>query len=171
MSRSAHEKAVVVVGHGAPAKDTPPALVRRLRTLEAERHRSHAPMSEEEAALDEQVRGWPRTLENDPYRAGIEGLVSRIRALAAPLRVEVAYNEFCAPSVPTCVGNLVAEGFRDIVLVATMMTPGGVHSEVEIPEIVATLGRTYPDVRIVHAWPFDLDAVAKLLLDQVGRFA
>lgn len=172
MSSSSEVRAIVVVGHGAPAKDTPPELVRRLRMLEAERHKTHAPMSDEERALDAKVREWPRTADNDPYRTGIERLVDRVRAHSGNVRVDVAYNEFCAPSLPDTVDKLVREGKREIVLVATMMTPGGVHSEVEIPELVAELSAKHPLVRIVHAWPFDLDVVAKVLVAQAeGSFA
>jgi sirohydrochlorin cobaltochelatase len=129
-------------------------------------------MSDEERALDAKVREWPRTADNDPYRTGIERLVDRVRAHAGHVRVEVAYNEFCAPSLPDTVDKLVREGKREIVLVATMMTPGGVHSEVEIPELVAELSAKHPLVRIVHAWPFDLDVVAKVLVAQAeGSFA
>jgi len=157
------QRVIVVVGHGAPARDTPPELVRRLRALEAARQH-HGPMGDEERALDHRVRAWPRTPENDPYRAGIERLVERMRARAGGLRVEVAYNEFCAPSVPERVSGLVAEGAAEIVLVPTMMTPGGVHSEVEIPALVAELSAEHPSARIVYAWPFDLDVVADVLL-------
>lgn len=140
--------------------------------LEAERRKTHAPMSDEERALDAKVRAWPRTAENDPYRTGIERLVERVRAHSGNVRVDVAYNEFCAPSLPDAVDALVEEGKREIVLVATMMTPGGVHSEVEIPELVAELSAKHPHVRIVHAWPFDLDVVAKVLVAQAeGAFA
>jgi sirohydrochlorin cobaltochelatase len=50
-----------------------------------------------------------------------------------------------------------------------MLTPGGVHSEVEIPTALGELRRTHPSVRFDYAWPFDLDAVARLLAAQVAR--
>lgn len=161
-------RAIVVVAHGAAARDTPPELVRRLRAIDGDRHATHRPLTEDERALDARVRGWPRTPTNDPYHAGTEALVARMRALAAGARVEAAFNELCAPSIEDVVERLAGDGIEEIVLVPTMTTPGGVHSEVEIPHVVAALAERYPAVRIVYAWPFDLDAVARLLLDRVA---
>jgi sirohydrochlorin cobaltochelatase len=52
-----------------------------------------------------------------------------------------------------------------------MFTPGGSHSEIEIPEIIEQLKKEYPGVRLRYAWPFDLSVVAKLLHEQADRFA
>jgi sirohydrochlorin cobaltochelatase len=162
------ERALVLVGHGAAAKDTPRAKVGRLRTLEAERRRAPGtPMSEEESALDHEVRHWPRTRDNDPYAAGIEELAAQLRPRVG--RLVVAYNEFCAPSIPEAVGALLAEGVTHVTLITTMVTPGGVHAEVEIPEEVAELRARFPDASIVFAWPFDLEAVADLLASTAQR--
>ena len=51
-----------------------------------------------------------------------------------------------------------------------MFTPGGSHSEVEIPEALATLRRKHPEIILRYAWPFDLDRVAGLMADQLQRF-
>jgi sirohydrochlorin cobaltochelatase len=51
-----------------------------------------------------------------------------------------------------------------------MFTPGGSHSEIEIPEILAQLRPLYPHVTIRYAWPFDLDLVASTLAEQIRRF-
>lgn len=118
-------------------------------------------MSDEERALDHEVRRWPRTKENDPYAAGIEALAAKLRPRVG--RLVVAYNEFCAPSIPEAVEALVADGVEHVTLITTMVTPGGVHAEVEIPEEVEELRARFPHVRIAFAWPFDLDAVADLL--------
>lgn len=160
--------AVILVGHGAAAKDTPRAMVGRLRTLEAERRRiPGSPLTEEERGLDHQVRHWPRTPESDPYAAGIEELAARLRPRAG--RVVVAYNEFCAPSIHEAVVALVAEGVTHLTLITTMVTPGGVHAEMEIPEEVAELRARFPEAHIAFAWPFDLDAVAELLASTAKR--
>ena len=50
-------------------------------------------------------------------------------------------------------------------------TPGGSHSEVEIPEILDQLRPQYPDVELRYAWPFDLELVANTLAEQVKRFS
>jgi len=52
-----------------------------------------------------------------------------------------------------------------------MFTPGGSHSEVEIPEILDHLRPQYPGVELHYAWPFDLNLVANTLAEQVKRFS
>lgn len=154
-------RVVVLVGHGSVASDVPRPLVQRLRALEAARRAIGAPMSTEETELDARVRGWPRTPETDPYQAGMEAIAERLRARVG--RVVVAFNEFCAPSLEDAVSALAREGVRDVTVVTTMLTPGGVHSEVEIPESLRALAAAHPALHIRYAWPFDLDAVADLL--------
>lgn len=123
-------------------------------------------MTDEERALDEQVRAWPRTDETDPYRAGMERLATALRA-----RVEghlvVAYNEFCAPSLEQAVEALAGQGYTIIDVIPSMLTPGGVHAEVEIPEAIAELSARLPQLRLSYAWPFELDKVAALLADHL----
>jgi len=166
--------ALVLVGHGAPATDTPRELVSRLKQLEGQRRARKLPPSEEEIALDKKVREWPRTPENDPYRVGVELLASALRdAVAASAlaidRVLVAYNELCAPSLEDVVRALARDGVRRVVIVPTMLTRGGVHSEVEIPETIASLEAELPDLTIAFAWPFPEAEIAALLLQVVRR--
>ena len=52
-----------------------------------------------------------------------------------------------------------------------MFTPGGSHSEVEIPEILGHLRPQYPGVDLCYAWPFDLQLVAHTLTEQIRRFS
>ncbi len=151
---------MVLVGHGAAASDTPRALVSRLKALEGERRARRSPMTDEERELDAKIRHWPRTATTDRYQAGMEAIAARLRARVA--RVVVAYNEFCAPSLEQAVEQLVAGGERHVTVVTTMLTPGGVHAEEEIPESIEALRLAHPGVRIDYAWPFDLEAVAHL---------
>lgn len=155
------DSVVILVGHGAAAKDTPRPLLQRLKALEGQRHARGGEMTEEERRLDLTIRNWPRTPETDPYQAGMEAIASRLRAHLGP--VMVAYNEFCAPSLEDLLAVLAAEDVVDITVVTTMMTPGGVHSEVEIPATLRAFSTKHPRVRVRYAWPFDVDALAGLL--------
>jgi sirohydrochlorin cobaltochelatase len=93
-------EAVVLIGHGGSATDTPRALVGELKRLEAERQaRRELTMSPREAELDRQVRAWPRTPETDPYKYGVEEIAQALAPRLGGRRLVVAYNEFCAPSV------------------------------------------------------------------------
>lgn len=164
-------RVVVLVGHGAPARDCPPELVARLKALEGRRRAAGADVGDEERALDERVRRWPRTDATDPYRAGLMRLAASLGPLLGGDELLVAYNEFCAPTLAEVVRERAALGVRSFLVVPTMLTPGGVHSEVEIPEHIAELARDLPGVTLDYAWPFDVGAVASMLADHVRRFA
>jgi sirohydrochlorin cobaltochelatase len=161
--------AVVLVGHGAVPTDLPREDLARLKALEGTRRARGAAPTGEERALDAAIRAWPRTPATDPYQAGLETLGARLRPLVAPAALVLAYNEFCAPALDAAVDRLVADGVRRIVVVPSMLTPGGVHSEIEIPDTIARLRGRHPAVTLRYAWPFDLDAVAALLAAQIVR--
>ena len=156
---------VVLVGHGGVPRDCPRELVRRLKALEASRRASGGPATEEEQALDERIRRWPRTPATDPYGAGIARVAEALRPLLGGAELVVAFNEFCAPTIAEAVEGLVEGGRRRIAVVPSMLTPGGVHSEVDIPEALAALRARHPGVDLRYAWPFDLERVARLLAD------
>ncbi len=160
--------AVLLVGHGGVAKDTPRELVRELRMLEARRHQSGEPMSAREAELDRTVRDWPRTPASDPYKYGLEELATALRAQLAGRRLSIAYNEFCAPSIDEAMDALVADGVAEVEVITTMFTPGGSHSEYEIPEILAGVRRRHPGLMVRYAWPFDMQRAATFLVDTLA---
>jgi len=151
----------ILVGHGTPASDTPRALLARWKTLEGQRRAERKAMTDEEWRLDRTIRNWPRTPSTDPYQAGMDEIADRLRSRIG--RVLVAYNEFCAPSLEDALTVLATEGVRNVTVVTTMVTPGGVHSEIEIPEALRAFAQEHPEMRIRYAWPFDLDEVAALL--------
>jgi sirohydrochlorin cobaltochelatase len=151
---------VVLVGHGAPPRDLPHALVARLKAIEGERRRRGTPMSEEERALDERMRQHPRTPDNDPYFYGLAKLGEALRPMLAGVELRLAFNEFCAPSLDEALDHAVVDGASTIWVVSSMWTQGGVHAEEEIPETLDAARRRHPQVKIEYAWPFDAEAVA-----------
>ena len=153
---AATTRGVILVGHGGIPKGCPQELITKLKRLEAQRRAAKMPPSPEERELDSKIRQWPRTPETDPYLG--EGLFA------------VAYNEFCAPTLEESVEELIKKGATHITVTTTMFTPGGSHSEVEIPEILEQLRRQYPDIVLRYAWPFDMDLIAAMLATQVKRF-
>lgn len=164
-------RGVILVGHGGIPKGCPQELVTKLKRLEAQRRAAGAPMSEEERELDIRIRRWPRTPETDPYQSGLEAVAAQLQANLGKVLFAVAYNEFCAPTLEDSVKELIKKGATHITVTTTMFTPGGSHSEVEIPEILERLRKQYPDIVLRYAWPFDLLMVAKLLQEQVARFS
>ena len=162
---------VILVGHGGIPKDCPQELVAKLKRLEAQRRAAKLLPSTEELELDTKIRQWPRTAETDPYQAGLETVAARLRTQLDSALFAVAYNEFCAPTLEESVETLIKQGATHIIVTTTMFTPGGSHSEVEIPEILEHLRPNHPGVDLRYAWPFDLELVANTLAEQIRRFS
>lgn len=163
-------RGIVLVGHGAIPTDFPRELMTRLRALESQRRATGGAPTCEEIELETRLRRWPRTAQTDPYQAGLEALAAHLKALFNGMLFAVAYNEFCAPSVEEAVESLIARGATLVTVVPSMLTPGGSHSERDIPERLARLRARHPDVQIRYAWPFDLAQVARMLVEQINRF-
>jgi sirohydrochlorin cobaltochelatase len=165
------KRGVVLVGHGGIPKDCPQELVTRLKRLEAQRRAAKMPRSPEEIELDMKIRRWPRTSATDPYQSGLEALAMQLQPRLNGVLFAVAYNEFCAPTLVESVEELIKKGATHIIVITTMFTPGGSHSEIEIPEILDHLRPQYPEVELRYAWPFDLQQIAHLLTEQIQRFS
>ncbi len=166
----ANKEAVILIGHGSAASDTPKPMVGELKRLEGERQaRREAVMSPREAELDKIVREWPRTPATDAYKHGVEEIAKALAPKLGGRRLVAAYNEFCAPAVEDAIELLVQEGFTRILLISTMFTRGGIHAERDIPGIVLEARKKHPDVAIEYAWPFDADFVASFLAEQLRR--
>jgi sirohydrochlorin cobaltochelatase len=127
------------------------------------------PVSSEERELDHRIRHWPRNQQNDPYEAGLRTLASRLEPLLSGRLFTLAYNEYCTPTLEEAAADLIRQGATDITVITTMFTPGGSHSEIEIPEILERLRQGYPNVTLRYAWPFDLDLVAAMLVEQLKQ--
>ncbi len=164
-------RGVILVGHGGIPKDCPQELVTKLKRLEAQRRAAKQPRSQEEIELDGKIRGWPRTAETEPYQAGLEAVAARLRTQLGDVIFAVAYNEFCAPTLEESVESLIQQGATHITVTTTMFTPGGSHSEIEIPEILDHLKPKHPGIELRYAWPFDLNLVANTLVEQIARFS
>jgi sirohydrochlorin cobaltochelatase len=163
-------RGIILVGHGGIPKDYPRERLTKLRALEARRRATGGPPTAEEMELDREIRQWPRTPKTDPYRAGLEALAAELKPFLDGERFTIAYNEFCAPTVQEAVSEMVALGVKEIVVVPSMLTPGGSHSEIEIPETLERLRAEHDGLSIRYAWPFDLTAVAGMLAAQLQRF-
>ncbi len=162
-------RGIVLVGHGGIPRGCPAELVTKLKKLEGQRRAAKTPKSQEECDIDRQIRHWPRTPDTDPYQAGLERLAARLRPLLRDAHFSTAYNEFCAPTLGEAVEQQIADGANDITVVSTMFTPGGSHSEYEIPEDMADLRARHPNVTLTYAWPFDLGKVAAMLSEHIEQ--
>ena len=163
---------IILVGHGIPAKDYPKARLSEF--FRTNRHDSGGEAHDRDSTdvqveqLELEIRNWPRTFSNDPYKFGVVHLAERLREQSG-WPVSIAFNEFCAPTLREAIDEAVQRGAARIIVVSTMITPGGTHSEVDIPRSIEEARRQYANVEIVYAWPFDLERVAAMLEDEVRR--
>lgn len=164
------KKGIILVGHGGIPKGYPADLVSKLKRLEAQRRAAGQPMSAEELELDTKIRTWPRTPETDPYQAGLEALGAQMKSMLNGALFGLAYNEFCGPTLQEAVEDLIKQGAQSITVVSTMFTPGGSHSEYEIPEELEELRHKHPDVTLKYAWPYNLSHVSKMLTEHIAQF-
>lgn len=163
-------RGVILIGHGGIPKDYPGDLVTKLKRLEAQRKAAGASMSKEEHDLDQKIRLWPRTPETEPYQAGLDSLAAHLQPLLDSTHFSTAYNEFCTPTLSEAIEQQIANGAKNITVISTMFTPGGSHSEFEIPQEMVELRQKHPAVTLTYAWPFDLGKVAEMLLEHVKQF-
>jgi sirohydrochlorin cobaltochelatase len=166
--------ALVLAMHGVPPKDFPKHELRELFSIHAQlEHHSGRPGHEELVSrhdeLHEKMRSWPRTEENDPYHAASHWLAGHLRKETGQ-SVYVGFNEFCGPSVEEAIHLAVEGGASRIIVLTTMMTTGGSHSEVDIPAAIERAESRHPGVGIVYAWPFLLPDVARFLAAHVARY-
>jgi len=175
---SSQRLAVVLIGHGAPATDCPPQLIGELMSLEwrggGDHHgRAGAGGDSKRRAgeLDATIRDWPRHAGNDPYKIGLERLAEAMKPLLPTELLAVGYNEFCRPSIAEAIEQVIRQGATRVLVVPSMLTPGGVHAEVDIPQALAEVRAAHPAVVIEYVWPFDLDRVAALLAAHITRAA
>ena len=166
--------AVVLIGHGAPALDCPPQLVGELMGLQWRgEHGAHGSDSAEGriAQLDAQIRNWPRRPGNDPYKEGLERLAKALKPLLPTDLFAIGYNEFCRPSILEALEEVIAQGATRVLVIPSMLTPGGVHSEIDIPRALEEVRKKRPGVRVDYLWPFDLNQVADLLAAHLRKAA
>jgi len=164
------KQAVLLVGHGGLPKDIPQQAVEGFMKIHKQRMRTGAAITNEEKELEAVIRNWKRTPESDPYQAGLEKLASHMKPRLDGYILKTAYNEFCYPSIETAVDELAEESVSKIILITTMITRGGSHSEIEIPDELKDLSSKYPDIDFQYAWPFSMDSFALFLTDHIKNF-
>ncbi|MFX1370113.1 MAG: sirohydrochlorin chelatase [Promethearchaeota archaeon] len=162
---------VVLAMHGMPPLDFPEnevmELVRLHRALEKSGAQVSAEMKSRFGQLDKKMRAWPRTPENDPFWASSNKLAEALQA-ATGLKVVVGYNEFCGPSISEALELAVSNGADRVLVVTPMMTPGGEHSEHDIPEAIELARACFTHVKFEYVWPFPVVDIVSFLTSQIN---
>ncbi|AFN74664.1 hypothetical protein MROS_1427 [Melioribacter roseus P3M-2] len=162
MAGDGKKVSVIIVGHGAPAKDFP-----KLKEY-FKLHDSHTPEAEE---IENELRNWPRNEENDPYWAGFMKIVEIFKSKFQNFHsVHYAFNEMCAPTVGEALKK-ASEDKPDLILVTSIMfTPGGGHSEKDIPAAIEMFQEEHPEIKIEYAWPYSQESLANFINSHLLRF-
>jgi sirohydrochlorin cobaltochelatase len=164
---------IVLVMHGVPPRDFPRREIAEMMALQGRLEHGAVPPHERPAAearfaeLDVRVRSWPRNPQNDPFYVASQELTAEL-ARATGSEVVLGFNEFCAPPVPAALDRAAATGAERVVVITPMLTPGGEHSEVEIPAQVEKARGRYPGVAFVYAWPYAMADVAAFLAQRIA---
>ncbi|MFJ3926778.1 sirohydrochlorin chelatase [Streptomyces sp. NPDC090022] len=87
----------------------------------------------------------------DPrHAATVHALTGRVRALRPGLRVETAYLDFNAPSVPQVLAALYASGVREVVALPLLLTRA-FHAKADIPAALAESCARLPGLTVHQA--------------------
>ncbi len=167
-------KAVIVLAmHGAPPLDFPREEMTEFMSLYSRIGHSPGPdagaQGKRYKELELKMRAWPRTGQNDPFYAGSQDLARQLQ-VASGLEVIIGFNEFCAPALDDALEGAATREAEAVIVITPMMTRGGEHSAVDIPEAIRRVQQKFPSRKIVYAWPFPTEDIARFLSSQITRF-
>ncbi len=164
---------IVLAMHGAPPLDFPREEMTEFMSLHARLGHAGGPdtsaLRERYKELEARMRAWPRTGQNDPFYAGSQDLAKHLRQESG-LEVIIGFNEFCAPTLDEVLERAAEREAEKIIVVTPMMTRGGEHSAIEIPEAIRRVQQKFPALKIIYAWPFPMEDIARFLSSQITRF-
>jgi len=164
---------LILTMHGIPPKDFPRREIGEYFSLHTQMENSPQRMDEAARAryfeLNNKMRSFPRTPENDPFYFSSQDMAGLLAAETGYATL-FCFNEFCNPSLADAVGAAVASGAQRVLVLTPMMTRGGEHAEKDIPDEIEVLRQKYPAVEFIYAWPFDPVETTHFLAGQVKRF-
>lgn len=164
---------LILAMHGAPPNDFPRQELMEFFGLHMRLEHARGPeqdaLRQRHDELEAKMRAWPRTAENDPFYAASHTMAQKLHETTG-YEVIVGFNEFCAPDLNAAIEQAVANEAERVVVVTPMLTRGGQHAEVEIPEIIEQAQKRHPDILILYAWPFDMNHIADFLAAQIKQF-
>jgi sirohydrochlorin cobaltochelatase len=162
---------VILAAHGAPATDYSAGRVGMLMAIEfaGGKAAQKGLLRLWKEKLENEIRNWPRTTANDPYKNAVDELSAALTA-STGLEVIAAYNEFCSPTIKEAIDQAAEKGASHIVVIPTMLLRGNQHTEEEISEAVNEGRQHYPKVCIDYAWPFPESHLVDLFSSQINRF-
>ncbi|WP_406135935.1 sirohydrochlorin chelatase [Streptomyces sp. NBC_01089] len=103
----------------------------------------------------------------DPrHAATVRALTRRVRSLRPGARVETAFLDFAAPSVPEVLARLASDGVRDVVALPLLLTRA-FHAKWDIPGVLreAPAGVRVRQAEVLGPSPLLLDALERRLYE------
>jgi len=171
--RNKGKTVVVLAMHGSPPLDFPKDEMAEFMALRSRIEHAPHPLSSAQKLrceeLEAKMRNWPRTGQNDPFYAGSQELAKHLRRESG-LEVIVGFNEFCGPTLDEALEQAAGREADQILVITPMMTRGGEHSAVEIPEAIRRAQQKFPGQKMGYAWPFETEDIARFLSAQITRF-
>ena len=162
---------LILVGHGSPPKGYDSRKISRYIELERRAESGDPYALRDFKELDREIRNIPRSRDNDPYWYFINQIAEEIKRRGVFRDVYIAFNEFCSPDVDEAIENAINRYPNSkVIVVPTMIIRGGSHSEKDIPDKIKKVKRRYPESDIIYAWPFPVEEVSKLFIEQALRF-
>lgn len=172
-NKKTSSKAVILAMHGSPPRDFPKRELAEFFDLHMKLENMPQMLSEKEKQrcheLEEKIRNWPRTEQNDPFFTSSKQIAALIGD-TINLKTFVGFNEFCNPSIIEALTTAIAENYTQLFVITPMMTPGGEHSEHDIPHAIEKVKKEHPEVTITYVWPFELQEVAEFLVEQLKGY-
>ena len=156
--------------HGMPPSDFPQKETLDYFMLHSRMENMPGPppqvMQQQYEELDNKMRNWPRTQENDSYFYASNELAEEISNQTG-YKVIVGFNEFCSPSLDDAFDAANKDNSEKIIVITPMMTRGGEHSEKDIPKAIERARKKFPQIQFSYVWPFNISKVAAFLAEQI----
>lgn len=104
----------------------------------------------------------------DPlWRAPVEAVAARLRALSPKVAVACAYLELCEPPLAQAVAELADAGVRSVAIVPLFLGMGR-HVREDLPQLVEALRKERPGVHLSLGQPVGEDARVTELLARIA---
>lgn len=89
---------------------------------------------------------------NPDWAQPILAIRDAMRARRPTVRVEAAFLEFIAPTLPQAIDILAGEGFTEIIIVPMFMAQSG-HTKRDLPALIDEAQRRHPGLTVAVAVP------------------
>jgi sirohydrochlorin cobaltochelatase len=164
---------IVLAMHGSPPRDFPRVELGEYMSLHNMLEASpvsHSPALESRyEELEEKIRYWPRTSQNDPFFSSSVEVATELQRVCQQA-VFLGFNEFCAPCLDEALESAASSGAQEIFVVTPMMTRGGEHSEKDIAMAVQKAQEKHTSLKFVYTWPFETSEVVEFLAAHIKKF-